>query len=105
MLLQDNRVAKTMLRYKSVLDLVENVDGDHAGSKILGISHLNDIILYTKTMAELPFLIPAASDLVKAPNKHESFPLTYIQQPCKDVSGEGEDCVCRSFCIVVFGIH
>lgn len=62
-----------MLRYESVLKLVENLSGDESASKRVGISHYDDIELYTVSMKELPNLIGAACISVKNPNKPAPF--------------------------------
>lgn len=55
------QVAKMMLRHKCVFTLVQRGYGDHAGSKRMGISHLDDIRLNKGTMYEWLFLFERAS--------------------------------------------
>lgn len=72
------RVAIMTLRHESILALVEGLNGDDVGSNSLGISHLDDIKIYTPTTEELPILNTAARSFVKDSNKLAPFYMTTL---------------------------
>lgn len=63
-----------ILRYYSVLPLVENLNGADSKSKRLGISHFIAIGLFTGTTEEAPDFREAERNIVKNPKKASSFP-------------------------------
>lgn len=70
-----------MLGHESVRTLVKSLNGDDTGSKSLGISHLNDIALYTVTTEQLSILVRATSNCGKESNKPPAFlaPIFYTR--------------------------
>lgn len=66
-------VAKIMMRHKSVIDLVENLNSNYDGSRVLSISNLSDTWMYKATPEELPVLILVANKFVEGPNKPSPF--------------------------------
>lgn len=57
-----------MLREESALDLVESLNDDISLSIHMGITHLEDIGLYTATVEELPFILIAERTFVENVN-------------------------------------
>lgn len=58
------QVAKVILGHENVVSLEESLNGVNTKSKILEISHLNDISFYTGATEELPTLIGAVSNFL-----------------------------------------
>lgn len=67
-----NRFAKMMLTRESVLSLVLSLIPDNAWFKSLGISHLENIGLYTTTVEDIQIIIRVASSFVK--NRYKPAP-------------------------------
>lgn len=58
---------KMMVRHKTVLALIETMNGDNYGPERLNISNSDNIVLYKANNKELPILIRAKSTIVKDP--------------------------------------
>lgn len=65
-----------MERHKSDLSLIESQNADDAGSKRLGISHLDQIELYRAIIGKLTILVRATSNFIKSPSKPALFHAT-----------------------------
>lgn len=82
------QAVKIFLTPKSVLPLVENVNGDDARSKSLDIYHLDVIWVYTAFMKEPAIFIRAASSFVKSPNTEAPFHTTIFYISAKIFAAE-----------------
>lgn len=67
------RTAMMILRYFSIIGLVESLIPDDTRSERLRMSHLNDIGLYTATTEELPILITVLRNSLQIPKKPAQF--------------------------------
>lgn len=58
-------MAKLVLKHKGVFSMLERLEGDEGGSKILDIFHWNDVELYTTNTEQLLILITVVSTTVE----------------------------------------
>lgn len=82
------QVDEMILRQDSVLALLKSLSGDDAGSKGLGILHLDDIRFHIATTEELMVLIRAGSNFVKNANKPACFRVFTFYSSAKKFLGE-----------------
>lgn len=83
------RVAKMMLRNQSVLWIVNNLNSDDAGSKLLGSSKFNQVELYTCHGGSL-ISNQHGSQVREKPKWASSIPRPYILLQRQEVFGEAD---------------
>lgn len=80
--------------HEGVLSLVKATNYDKGESKILGITHLEVVGLYTVNTQKLPILIKVGSEFMKASYTSFFFRARIFHQ-CKNVSGSAKVCALR----------
>lgn len=52
-------VTKVLHQFPDILNIIEDVDGEETGARMLGISHADDGTLFTSCIEEEPLLVRA----------------------------------------------